>query len=105
MKSQDYEIVRKLKEKLFAIVDVVDLRIFGSRASGTADEFSDLDVFLEVPQMDQGLKERIWDAAWEVGLENNRVISILVFTKDEIENSPLRVSPIVINILKEGISV
>jgi len=105
MKPQDYEITIKLKKKLSKIVDIIDLRVFGSRAGETADEFSDLDVFLEVPRLDKSLKEHIWDVAWEVGLENGRVISVLVFTKEEIENSPLKAAPIVVNILQEGIKV
>ncbi len=105
MLPQDYKIVNKLKESLSEFIEVIDLRVFGSRASDKADEFSDLDVFLEVPRIDKELKERLWEVAWKVGLENEGVISLLVFTKEEIEDSPLRVSPIVLNIFREGIKV
>ena len=105
MLPQDYKIVSELKESLSEFVEVIDLRVFGSRASDKADEFSDLDVFLEVPRIDKALKERLWEVAWKVGFENERVISLLVFTKEEIENSPLRASPIVLNIFREGIKV
>ncbi len=51
------------------------------------------------------MKERIYEVVWEVGFDNYLVISPLIFTKDEIENSPLRSSQIVKNIFEEGIQV
>jgi predicted nucleotidyltransferase len=102
MTSKDYEVAKKLKERLSGVVRLMDFRVFGSRARGDEDEYSDLDVFVEVPSLDKQLKEKILDVVWEVGFENFMVISLLIFTKDEIENSPLRSSPIVKNIVEEG---
>ncbi|MBU1902215.1 MAG: nucleotidyltransferase domain-containing protein, partial [Proteobacteria bacterium] len=94
MEKKDYLIARELKRKLSEVVKVVSLIVFGSRARGDHDEYSDMDVSIEVESVDKGLKEKIADIAWEVGFENFMVISPLVFTTDEIENSPLRSSPI-----------
>lgn len=105
MKPKDYEIANKLKERLSAVVNLIDFRVFGSRARGDADDLSDMDVFLEVESLNKELKERISDIVWEVGFESFVVISPLIFTKDEIENSPIRSSPIVKNISKEGIKI
>jgi hypothetical protein len=55
--------------------------------------------------MDKKIKEDIADISLEVGLKNLLVISPLVFSKDEIENTPLRVSPIVKNIYNQGIRI
>jgi len=105
MKPKDYEIAKILKERLSEVVNLIDFRVFGSRARGDADDLSDMDVFLEVESLDKELKEKISDIVWEVGFENFVVISSLIFTKDEIENSPIRSSPIVKNISKEGIKI
>ena len=105
MTSQDYHVVKILKNKLSQIVSILDIRVFGSRARGDAHEYSDMDVFLEVPALTKELKERIFEVTWEVGVENSIVISVLIFTRDEIENSPLRAASIVENILTEGIKV
>ena len=105
MKQKDYEITKILKERLSEVVNLIDFRVFGSRARGDADDLSDMDVFLEVESLDKELKEKISDIVWEVGFENFVVISSLIFTKDEIENSPIRSSPIVKNISKEGIKI
>ncbi len=105
MHKSDYKVAKELKEKLSEIVDLIDFRVFGSRARGDMEEDSDMDVFVEVESLNKELRERIFEVVWEVGFENNIVISSLIFTRDEVENSPLKVSPIVKNIFEEGGSV
>lgn len=105
MKQKDYEVARIVKERLSRIVQLIDLKIYGSRARGNADEDSDLDVFIEVGYLDKVLEEKIYEVSWEVGFENNMFISPLIFTRYEIEESPLRISPIVENINKEGVKI
>lgn len=103
MNRRDYSIARELKRRLAEAVELIDFKVYGSKARGDEDEFSDLDVFIEVASLDRKTKDLIDEIAWEVGLENLIVISPLVFTEDEIKNSPLRASPILININEEGI--
>jgi predicted nucleotidyltransferase len=103
MNPRDYNIAREFKRRLAEAVELIDFKVYGSKARGDDDEFSDLDVFIEVASLDRKARDLIYEIAWEVGLENLIVIAPLVFTEDEIENSPLRVSPILINIKKEGI--
>jgi predicted nucleotidyltransferase len=105
MKARDYEIAKGLKERLSEVVHIIDFRVFGSRARGVTDEYSDMDVFIEVEYIDKELEEKIYHIAWKVGFENSIFISPLIFTKDEIEDSPLRASPIVKNIEEEGVKV
>jgi hypothetical protein len=64
-----------------------------------------MDVFVEVETLDKNLQERLRDAAWEVGFANFLVISTLIFTRDELVNSPLRSSSIVKVIMEEGLRV
>jgi len=105
MKEKDRRIAQELKKRLSDVVEVLDFKVFGSRARGEADEYSDLDVFLEVESLDNTLKEKISAIVWEVGFNNYTVISPLIFTRDELENSPLRASSIVEAIAEEGVAV
>ena len=105
MKARDMQIAEELKKRLSAAVKLVDFRVFGSRAWGTADEYSDMDIFLEVESLDRELKEQLQEIVWEVGFENYMVISPLIFTRSEIEDSPLRSSPIVKSIAEEGVRI
>lgn len=105
MNPRDLKIAQILKQRLSTVVPLVDLRVFGSRARGDEDEYSDMDIFLEVEFLTAEVKERIYHTVWEVGFENNMVISTLVFTREEIEDTPLRASPIVENIMEEGVKI
>lgn len=105
MNRKDLVIALELKRRLSRIVSLIDLRVFGSRARGDSDEYSDMDVYVLVENMDKDLKQRVRDIIWEVGFENFIVISPLLFTKDEIENTAMRSSQIVRNIIEDGVRI
>jgi uncharacterized protein len=105
MNPRDYKIASEFKRRLAEAVELLDFKVYGSKARGDDDEFSDLDVYVEVTTLDGKTKDIISEIAWEIGLENSIVISPLVFSVDETRNSPLRVSPILLNIKEEGVRV
>ncbi len=81
------------------------MRVFGSRARGDADEYSDLDVFIETEALNLEIKMMIKDVTWEVGIENCLVISPLIFSRSELTETALKSSSIVQNIMSEGIII
>ena len=54
-------------------------------------------------KLDQIADRFIRDIAWEVGFENERVITTVLIDKEQFENGPMSESSIVANILREGI--
>ena len=105
MITKDYTIAQQLKEKLSTIVKIEDFRVFGSRARGDNDEYSDLDIYIVVNKKDKELEKKILGITWEVGFQNYIIISPLVYTLNEIQNTPIRSSSIVNVIQEEGIPV
>jgi len=105
MKDRYYKIAQELKHKLSEDLSVVDMRIFGSCARGEDCYDSDIDVFIEVEQLTDQIKAKIREISWKIGLENEAVITSLIFSRNELEQSPMRSSPIVENIMREGISI
>jgi predicted nucleotidyltransferase len=103
--KRDKAIAKEFKRKLLDITEIIDFRVFGSRARGDADEYSDMDVFLEVESIDKELKDRILDIAWQVGFDNHMMISPVIFTKEELLDTPLRSSPIVANVNTAGVKI
>ena len=68
--------------------------------------FPNLDVFIEVEELDKALEKKIADLAWDVGFNNGCIhIAPLIFTREQIEESPLRASSIVKAIAAEGVRV
>lgn len=105
MTEKDFEIAVELKQRLSQVVSLVDFKVYGSRAKGSAVEGSDMDIFIEVEILTREMKEKIREIAWEVGFKHLIHISPLIFTRHEIEESPLRASDIVRNISEQGVAV
>jgi len=105
MNQSDLQTARTLKERVSKLTPLIDFRLFGSRARGDANEFSDMDIFMEFETVDSALKKRVKNAAWEITLETGIVVTTLLFSRHEIENSPLRSSPIIRVIMDEGVAV
>ena len=101
--QKDKLIAEEFKEKLAQVATILDFRVFGSRARGDNAPESDLDVFLEIRESEKKVLEKISDVAWEVGFPHYTVITPIIFTQDEIENTPLRSSSLVKVIQEEGI--
>lgn len=102
----DLIVARELRERIAMLAPLVDFKVFGSRARGDATTDSDMDVFIELESHDKVLEEKIRDIAWEVGYHNGCIhVSPLIFSRQEIEDSPLRSSAIVQSIAMEGIRV
>jgi predicted nucleotidyltransferase len=101
----DYTIALKLKRRLTDCIPLIEMRVFGSRARGDNKKDSDMDVFIEIEQYSRETEEIIRDVVWETGLEYLIHISPLIFSKEDIEHSPLRSSPIFNNVMEEGVPV
>jgi predicted nucleotidyltransferase len=103
MAPQDRQTALEFKRRVAAVAPILQFCVFGSRARGDAIVESDLDVFLVVDHIDTGLREKISELAWEVGFENDVVLSTFVVTAEQLERGPVGVSPIVRKIEEEGI--
>jgi uncharacterized protein len=105
MTENDLQTARELKNRVSKFTPLIDFRLFGSRARGDADDYSDMDIFMEFETVDSELRNRVKSVAWEMTLERGIVVTTLLFSRQEIEDSPLRSSPIIRVIKEEGVPV
>jgi hypothetical protein len=94
-----------LKRRLAEFGRLIDFRIFGSRARGSATWESDLDVFIELEAATATTRRRISELAWEVGFAAGLVIAPFVVTREDLETGPVGASPLIQHILAEGVPV
>ena len=105
MASDGRQTALEFKRRAAALAPICQFWVFGSRARGNAAVGSDFDVFLVVDHIDAALREKISEAAWEVGFENDVVLSTFVVTTEQLGRDPIGVSPIVLQIEREGIQL
>jgi predicted nucleotidyltransferase len=99
------KIAKKFADAVHGLVPEALVKLFGSAARGDMEELSDIDIYVELPDATASdvVKEKINDIAWEVGFAHDRVILSMVYQKSEIWDSPLRSSPFIKAVIREGI--
>ena len=104
MSKEDRKIFNEFTARVHERFSDARVWAFGSRARGDATWESDFDIFIVLSEVDQKIDRWIRDISWEVGFENDRVITTVLLDKDQFEQGPMSESTIVANILREGIS-
>ncbi|MBC8527776.1 MAG: nucleotidyltransferase domain-containing protein [Candidatus Cloacimonetes bacterium] len=113
MDKKSLEIARQLKKDIEKNLskgstsggNVIDMRIFGSRARDDFEEDSDLDIFLELEENNPKIRNIIDHLSWKIGFENDLIIMTLIHSKDEVENGIYKYTLIYKSILRDGIVV
>lgn len=90
----------RLTEALGQPVKVI---MFGSQARGDATKYSDIDLFVIVPSLDDQTRYLISDVTWEVGFEAGKIVSAIPTTEEKMKQYGFL--PLYRNVKKEGISV
>ncbi len=101
----DRQVAQTLKSRVRKIAPVRSVRVYGSRARGDAVPDSDLDVYIELERITPAMRQQISEIAWEIGFAEDIVISTFVVTRDQLENGLMGASPIIANVMREGVSI
>lgn len=96
------KLAQKVRERLTeSLGKPVKVIMFGSQARGDATKYSDIDLFVIVPALDDKVRYLISDVTWEVGFEAGKVISAIPTTQEKMKRYAFL--PLYKNVKKEGI--
>jgi uncharacterized protein len=105
MNEAEQQVLNRLRALLAAKLPLYRLILFGSRARGDADYYSDLDVVVVLDgPLDEAAREVISDCAWEAGFAQGVVVVPVAFSRHEWENGPERHSLLAQAVAAEGIA-
>jgi len=92
----------KLHEKFGE--NIKDVILFGSRAKGTATEFSDYDILIILNgSYDWKTKDQFTEIMYDIELENDVMFDKHLLSANEINSSLRGCEPIYLNAIKNGI--
>jgi predicted nucleotidyltransferase len=104
MSPEDRRILALFASRVRRFAPSAVIWAFGSRARGTADPESDLDLCVVVPHASRELKEAIHAIAWEIGFEHGIVLAPVMLPQEDFERGPMSASTLVATIRREGVA-
>ncbi len=106
MNITERQILESFKLSLLKRLAVHKVILFGSRARGDADVYSDMDVVVVLDQLSSVIDvDYVSDCAWEAGFEHGIVVVPIVYSRDEWEKSPERYSLLAMAVEQEGVTI
>jgi predicted nucleotidyltransferase len=100
----DRELLNEFARQVRAVIPRAAIWAFGSRARGTADAESDLDLCVVVPILDRDVRAAIYAIAWEVGFDHNSLLAPIILTHEAFESGPISASTLVAGIRRDGVA-
>ena len=104
MKAKDHATLNAFSRRIRQYFPEARIWAFGSRVREDGSQHSDLDVCIVLNLLDEKADAKIMEIAWEIGFENDLVISTVTFSREEFEKGPCSQSMLVKNILDHGIA-
>lgn len=103
LKENEKFALEEFKKSLSLKFNLLDFRLYGSKARGDAQPDSDIDVMIKLEKYTPDIVMEIYHIAFNMDLNYDSFISPVIFSMDELENGPLSESPLYKTIMKEGI--
>jgi len=103
--ANEKKALNALKNELYSRYELLDLKVYGSKAKGFDTPESDLDVMVVLKNSTPKMESEIDDLIFDINIENDCLITAIFFDQKELEIGPLSESPIYKKIMQEGITI
>lgn len=107
LKSNDAAALQEFLRKVRAALgnNLVEAKLFGSKATGRDQPDSDIDVLLVVNQGGVEIEDQVLDIAFDVNLKHDVYISPRVIDRSILSDPVWSITPFLQAVAKEGISL
>lgn len=105
LSSKEKDALDKLAKTFRERFGAEEVILYGSAARDELDQGSDIDLLIVLPEVNWEIEKDIIQNCFAAELKCDRIFSVTCYSVDELEHSPLRVSPLILNARKEGQSL
>jgi predicted nucleotidyltransferase len=105
MRLEEKAALEDLKRVLRDRCGVTSVVLYGSKARGDDSPDSDIDVMIVLEEYTPKIEAVVDEAVYDINLAHDCLISVVIFSRRELEEGPLVESPIYKRILVEGVAV
>ena len=100
----DTQLLRQCKEAITSVVADADVILYGSRARGEADKYSDYDILIIVNgTVDMALEKEILSNVYPLELETGAVLTLMLHSKQQWDSPLYRAMPFHKNVDRDGV--
>jgi predicted nucleotidyltransferase len=102
----DKALLDRCRQAIRRVVPDADIVLYGSRARGDAQEYSDYDILVLVDQpVNIALKDRILSSIYPLELETGAMLTLVTYDRRQWESLPYREMPFHKNVERDGVLV
>jgi predicted nucleotidyltransferase len=104
MNRKIQRVASDLKKAIASKYELLDFKVIGSTARNERRPESDIDIFVLLPQVDRHIEEDLFNIAYDLELENDCLIDLIVFGKED-KDAVLTRTPFYRQVIEEGVRV
>ncbi len=93
-------ITKEFRQKIEDKYDILEMKLFGFFARGDFPKFPDIDIMVKLSTVNRNIEEDLYDIAYDLELEYDCVIDVIVLPENVNNNIPLYQ-----NIKNEGVVI
>lgn len=102
--EEEVELMRRCKRAIRRVVPDAEVILYGSRARGKAEEYSDWDILILVDRpANMALQERMISEVYPLELETGAMLTLITYSREQWDSALYRAMPLHKNIEREGI--
>jgi predicted nucleotidyltransferase len=103
-KSEDIKLLERCKKAIRQVVPDADVILYGSRARGDANEYSDYDILILTKEpISMSVKVRFYDYTLDLELETGAVLTLITYDRQKWDTPPYRAMPFHKNVDRDGV--
>lgn len=103
--KKENDALTELKQELSRKYKLLWMKLIGSKARGDSDEESDIDIVIVLKDADWDVERGIYETCFYLGLKYDILISPIIYSEKDINDSLTRITPFYKTVEAEGIPI